>query len=74
MKYRRFDTERRVLLDNALIIQDIEHAYRKVIEKFDNNDKKEALKFLQKNLNGISSSSLKSDMLIAMRYSEKVFS
>lgn len=74
MKYRRFDTERRVLLDNALIIQDIEHAYHKVIEKFDNNDKTEALKFLQKNLNGISSSSLKSDMLIAMRYSEKVFS
>lgn len=74
MKYRRFDTERRVLLDNALIIQDIEHVYTKVIEHIDNKDRPEALKFLQKNLNGISSSSLKYNMLIAMRYSEKVFS
>ena len=52
MKYRRFDTERRVLLDNSLIIQNIDHVYHKAIEKFDNNDKKEALKFLQKILNG----------------------
>ncbi len=58
MKYRRFDTERRLLLDNQLINLDLEQIRVKIIDSLEEKERSEASKFLSKNLNSNSNYSL----------------